>query len=96
MLSSYVTPQCVVPRAVWGQFLPMPAATKGGLSVVNGQNQQQMQLVPQGQSAIHHELRMWSEDSYLMYCVFCGELGAQMEWTQLLRGLGKHEREQSQ
>ena len=88
MLSSEVGPLCIVPRVAWGQFLPVPvmAGPGGGkLSIVNGRNQEQMQLQPQSLSALHHELRM--QDPYEMYCIFCGELGTQADWRELLRGL---------
>ena len=78
---------------MWGQFLPVPMVAKGGLSVIDGRNQQQMTLAPQGQSAVHHELRMTEQiTDYMMYCIFCGELGTQVEWVELLRGLVKEQR----
>lgn len=89
MLNSHVTANCIVPRAVWGQFLPMPVMVGPGggkLSVVNGANREQVELKPaQGQIAIHHELAECVSDDYVMYCKFCGEVGTQAEWSELLR-----------
>lgn len=89
MLNSRVTANCIVPRAVWGQFLPMPVMVGPGggkLSVVNGANREQVELKPaQGQIAIHHELRIHEGTDYVMYCIYCGELGTQAEWSEMLR-----------
>lgn len=67
--------------------MPVMVGPGGGkLSVVNGANQQQMELKPaQGQIQICHELRMSDSTSYEMYCVYCGELGTHAEWSEMLR-----------
>ena len=83
MLDSRVKPTCIVARAAWGQFLPQQA---GGPLSLNGQG---IQFIPQGMEARHHELRVYDSMDYTLYCVFCGEIGAQAEWVELIGKLGK-------
>ena len=86
MLSENVKPICIVQRIVWGQWLPAPSMRSGPLTV---SNQQAIQMLPQERATQHHELRMTglSQYDYEMFCIFCGEVGTQKEWMQLIRGL---------
>jgi len=79
-----LTPRCPIQRSVWGVFVQVPvAALPKGLSLANGmQAQMTMQRVDVFEN--NHELRCSDPMAYEFYCVYCGQIGKQIDWVAVL------------
>lgn len=84
ILPEHVKAVCIVPRMVWGQFVPAPPPPRGLASL--GPNGQGVAMQPFDRSTVHHELRIRVGGiSDEMYCIFCGEIGTPEEWAERIR-----------
>lgn len=85
-MNTMISKQCPIQRPVYS-FITVHQKETVGISR-NGdlhQGPPQMEQLVNQVSAANHELRIFGNaEDYMMYCIFCGTVGAQGDWVTVL------------